>query len=164
MTARDARGRTACFALLVGVTLAAFWAPLSMLIRLTFQDEQYSHILLVPPVSAALFFLDRRRIFSHVQTRWGIGLGLLFAGAIFHWVGRRHSAAASQSDQLAIAICSVVIIWVGCFVLCYGLRAFRAGLFPVLYLFLMVPIPDFLLNRVVFWLQVGSAEASYAVF
>src|SRR5207245_1945207 len=26
------------------------------------------------------------------------------------------------------------------------------------------PIPDFLLNRVIFWLQTGSAEVSYAVF
>ncbi len=144
--------------------LAAFWAPLSMLIRLSFQDEQYSHILLVPPVSAALFFLERRRIFSHVQTRWGIGLGLLFAGAVFHWLGLRHSASASQNDQLAIAMFSAVVIWVGCFVLCYGMRVLRTGLFPVLFLFLMVPIPDFPLDRFIFWLQTWSAEVSYAVF
>ena len=161
---RDARRRTACFALLVGLTLAAFWASLSMLIRLSFQKEEYSHILLLPLVSASLFFLERRRIFSHVETRWAVGSGLLFAGALFYWFGRRHAAAASQNDQLAITIFSLVIIWVGCFVLCYGLRAFRAGLFPVLFLFWMVPIPDFLLNRVIFWLQVASAEASYAVF
>ena len=156
--------RTACFALLVGSMLAAFWAPLSMLIRLSFQDEQYSHILLVPPVSAALFFLERRRIFSHVQTRWGIGLGLLFAGAVFHWLGLRHSASWSENDRLAIAIFSVVVIWVGGFVLCYGMRALRTGLFPVLFLFLMVPIPDFPLDRFVFWLQTWSAEVSYAMF
>jgi exosortase len=146
------------------LTLAAFWAPLSTLIRLSFQREEYSHILLLPLVSASLFFLERRRIFSHVETRWAAGSGLLVAGVLFYWFGRNLAAAASQNDQLAIAIFSVVIIWVGCFVLCYGLRAFRAGLFPLLFLFWMVPIPDFLLDRIIVWLQVASAEVSYAVF
>jgi exosortase len=158
------RARTACFVLLVSLTLAAFWTPLSTLIRFSFVKEEYSHILLLPLVSAALLVLERRRIFSHVETRWAVGSALLLAGVLIYWFGRRHAAAASQNDQLAIAIFSVVIIWVGCFILCYGLRAFRAGLFPVLFLFLMVPIPDVLLDRVIVWLQVASAEVSYAAF
>jgi len=144
--------------------LVAFWAPLSRLIRFTSEQEQYSHIILVPLVSAALFFLERKRIFSHVETRWGLGLGLLFAGAVSHWLGLRHSASWSENDRLAIAIFSVLVMWVGGFVLCYGMRAFRTGLFPVLFLFLMVPIPDFILDRVIVWLQTWSAEVSYAVF
>jgi exosortase len=158
------RARTACFVLLVGLTLVAFWTPLSMLIRFSFRKEEYSHILLLPLVSAALLVLERRRIFAHVETRWAAGSALLFAGVLIYWFGRRHAIAASQNDQLAIAIFSVATIWVGCFVLCYGLRAFRAGFFPVLFLFLMVPIPEFLLDRVIVWLQVASAEVSYAVF
>src|SRR4030095_583640 len=70
------RARTACFVLLVGLTLVAFWTPLSMLIRLSFRKEEYSHILLLPLVSAALLVLERRRIFAHVETRWAAGSGL----------------------------------------------------------------------------------------
>src|SRR5207247_1605205 len=156
--------RSACFAVFVGLTLAAFWAPLSTLIRFSFQHEHYSHIILVPLVSASLFFLERNRIFLHVETRWGAGLGLVFAGALLYWFGQRHLASSSENDQLAIAIFSAVVISVGGFILCSGTRALRAGLFPVLFLFLMVPIPDFFLNRAIFWLQTGSAEVSYAVF
>src|SRR2546426_6435391 len=87
MMGRDTRGRIACFALLVGLMLVAFATPFSRLIRFALQQEQYSHIILVPLVSAALFFLERKRIFSHVETRWGLGLGLLFAGAVSHWLG-----------------------------------------------------------------------------
>src|SRR2546430_1647824 len=161
---RGKTARSACFAVLVCLTLAAFWTPLSTLIRFSFQHEHYSHIILVPLVSASLFFLERGRIFLHVETRWGTGLGLVFAGALLYWFGRRHLASSSENDQLAIAIFSVLVIWVGGFILCYGTRALRAGLFSVLFLFLMVPIPDFFLNRAIFWLQTGSAEVSYAVF
>ena len=161
---RERTARTAGFALLAALTLVAFWAPLSTLIRFSFQHEHYSHIILVPLVSASLFLLERGRIFLHVEARWGAGLGLVFAGALLYWFGQRHLASSSENDQLAIAIFSVVVIWVGGFVLCYGLRAFRSGLFPLLFLFLMVPIPDFFLNRAIFWLQTGSAEVSYAVF
>src|SRR2546427_10856634 len=135
-----------------------------MLIRFSFQQEHYSHIILVPLVSASLFFLERKRIFSHVETCWRAGLGSLFTGALLYWFGQRHFISSSENDRLAISIFSVVVIWVGGFVLCYGVRALRAGLFPMLFLFLMVPIPDFFLNRVIYWLQTWSAEVSYAAF
>jgi len=35
-TSQGRTARSACFALLVGLTLAAFWAPISMLIRFSF--------------------------------------------------------------------------------------------------------------------------------
>ena len=54
------RARTACFALFVGLTLAAFSTPLSKLVRFALQQEQYSHIILVPLVSAALLFWNEK--------------------------------------------------------------------------------------------------------
>ena len=156
--------RGPCFAFVIGLTLATFSAPLSMLIRFSFQQEHYSHIILIPLVSGSLFFLERKRIFSNVETRWGVGCGLLFVGGLLYWLGQRHSTSASENDQLSAAIFSVVVISVGGFVLCYGVQALHKGLFPVLLLFLMVPIPDFFLSRAILWLQIGSAEVSYAVF
>src|SRR5437867_3891432 len=121
--------RSACFAVVVTLTLAEFWTPLSTLIRVSFHQEHYSHIILVPLVSASLFLLERHTIFSHLGTRWRAGLGLIVAGALFHWLGQRYPVWLSENDQLSLAIFSLVIIWVGGFVLCYGLRAFHAGLF-----------------------------------
>src|SRR5262249_32991657 len=74
--------RTVCYAVIVGLTLAVFWAPLSMLIWFSSQHEHYSHIILVPLVAASLFFLERNQIFSHVETRWREGLASVFAGAV----------------------------------------------------------------------------------
>jgi exosortase len=161
---RDCRIRNVCFGSLVGLTLAVFWAHLTTLIQFSFQHEHYSHIILIPLVSASLLLLERRRVFSHVETHWAAGLGVLFTGGLLYRLGQNYFASASENDQLSAAILSVVVVWVGGFVLCYGLQALRIGLFPVLFLFLMVPSPDFLLERVVFWLQMGSAEVSYGLF
>ena len=117
-----------------------------------------------PLVSASLVLRERKRIFSHVETRWRAGLGLLFTGGLLYWFGRRHFISLSENDRLAIAIFSVVVVWAGGFVLCYGVRALRTGVFPMLFLLLMVPTPDFVLDRVIYWLQACSAEVSYAAF
>ena len=42
--------------------------------------------------------------------------------------------------------------------------AFRSAGFPLLLLFLIVPIPSVVLNRLVAALQVGSTERSYLLF
>ncbi len=163
-TVRRKTMNTVSFALVFSLTLAVFWTPLRMLLWFSMQEEQYSHILLIPVVSAFLLLRDRRAIFSNVETGWRAGLGLLVAGALFAWFGQRYSVSLSENDQLRITAFSVVVIWVGGFILCYGLRVFRAALFPVLFLFFIVPIPDVLLNRAIVWLQSGSAEVSYALF
>ena len=156
--------RSVSAALVVALTLAVFWVPLRMLFWFSLQEEQYSHILLVPVVSAFLLVRDRKRIFSSVGTNWRAGPGMLVAGALLNWLGHTYSVSSSENDQLFITTVSVVAMCVGGFILCYGLRAFRAAMFPLLFLFLMAPIPDVLLNRVIVWLQQGSAEVSYAVF
>src|SRR3989442_10460629 len=46
--------RDACFAVFVGLTLMAFWTPLSTLVQFCFREEQYSDIILIPGVSAFL--------------------------------------------------------------------------------------------------------------
>ena len=134
LVADGTTARTVCFAILVGSALAAFWAPLSLLVRYSFQHDHYSHIVLVPLIGVSLLVLERRRIFSHVETSWGAGLGLMFAGALLYWFAQRHPVSSSENDQLSIAIASLVAICLGGLVLCYGHRAFRSGLFPVLFL------------------------------
>jgi exosortase len=156
--------RSACFGGLFLLTLAAFSAPLTRLVRFSIAEEHYSHILVLPLVSACLLVVERRKIFSHLGTCWRGGLALIGAGALFWVLGRGRVASASENDQLCVTMLALVLVWLGSFVLCYGLRAARMALFPLLFLFLMVPIPDFLLDRIIFGLQAGSADVSHMVF
>ena len=161
---RDRIARSVLFALIVTLTIAMAWKPLTMLLRLSFREEQYSHILLIPLISVFLIYLEQGRIFSPLATQWPAGFGLLSAGLFLYWFGQHHSASLSENDRLAMVVFPVVLIWIGGFLLSYGLRAFQAALFPLLFLFLMVPLPDFFLKRAIYWLQIGSAEVTSALF
>src|SRR5215470_7283131 len=84
----DSRGRIArslLFALIVALTLAMSWTSLTILLRLSFREDQYSHILLIPLISAYLFYLERKRIFSCLSTQWPVGFGLLSGGLFLYW-------------------------------------------------------------------------------
>src|SRR5262249_919882 len=45
--------------------------------------------------------------------------------------------------------------------LCYGIAAFRKFSFPLLFLLLMIPVPEPVLNRIVALLQWGSADVAH---
>ena len=42
----------------------------------------------------------------------------------------------------------------------YGLKSFRVALFPLLFLFLMVPVPVFIMDKLIYFLQVCSTEVT----
>jgi exosortase len=67
-------------------------------------------------------------------------------------------------DQLSIAALAIVFISIAGFVLCYGQQSFRAALFPLLFLVLMVPMPAVVLDNTVLALQKGSAVMTYALY
>jgi len=154
--------RSGWFSALMLFTLVCFWTPLSTLIQFSFQHEHYSHVILVPMIVSALVLLDRKGIFVQTETNWWAGSGLICVGGLFYVFAQRQFILASQNDRLSAPIFAIVVVWVGVFILCYGIRAFRRSLFPFLFLFLMIPIPDFLLERIIAWLLAGSAEVSDA--
>jgi exosortase len=134
------------------------------LVEYSLRDESSSHIILIPLVAFFLLYLERRRIFSTIQTSTGLGLGLALGGAILYCFAAWGPIPQNGNWPLSLETLSVVLLWVGGFVLCYGVEALRAGSFPVLFLLLMVPLPDVVLNRAIAALQEGSTEIAYLIF
>ena len=153
----------ACFLLLGALSLILLWAPLTMLVKLSLQDERYSHILIVPLISLAFLYVERKKIFfglhfSPLQSAPLLALGIIafsIAGA---------SSSLDQSLRLSLTVCALISTWLAAFVFCYGVRCFRAALFPLLFLALMIPVPIAALDYVVFLLQKGSAAVAYVLF
>jgi exosortase len=152
------------FALFSIGTLLLFGTHLYDLVGLSLQDDRYSHVLLIPVMSAFLLYLQRRSVFARPQYGLKMSLPLLAAGIALLYLAKTRLFTLNSNDRLAVVIlAAVLVVWAG-FILCYGTPAFRAGLFPLLFLVLMVPIPTFVLDKTVLGLQEGSAVMTYALF
>jgi exosortase len=141
-----------------------FYAPMKLLLVSSFGNELYSHIIVIPVVSIYLLYIRRREIFKENSLSVIPGCVFIVGGIIFYIVGTGKGADFDQNDFLSLMTFSAVICWIGGFVLFYGIEASRVALFPLLFLLFMVPVPGFLMERIILVLQICSAEVSYWIF
>ncbi|MGC2021084.1 MAG: exosortase/archaeosortase family protein [Candidatus Sulfotelmatobacter sp.] len=152
------------FSILGAISLAIWWSPLASSFALALHDDQYTHILLILPISAALIFMDWKRPEPFHGSSAILGSALLIAAASVTFFMRWKALALSPDERLAVNMLALVVWWIAAFILCFGDRAFRRSLFPLCFLFWLVPFPDFVLNPVVNLLQQGSAAAAHLLF
>jgi len=139
-------------------------SPLGALVHLALNEDTYSHILLVPFVTVALVCMNRQALFARAESSPVAAAAFFLAGGLLYAMRARLDALASGKVLLTFTILSaVLVLWSG-FLVCFGGRTFRAGLFPLLFLLLAVPIPVPLVDRVIVWLQQGSSEVTYWLF
>jgi exosortase len=127
------------------------------LLRLSLRDDRYTHILLIPIITFYLIYLNRNRVFNHPRVCLSRSLPLLAAGLALLYVAQGRFWTVNLNDRLSVVILVAILEWSAGFVLCYGVQSFRAALFPLLFLFLMIPIPIVVLDYVVLALREGSA-------
>src|SRR5258708_17687440 len=150
------------FFILGALSLAMWWRPLASTVALALRDEQYTHILLILPVSAALIFLDWKSPEPLAKSSSWIGLILLLAAAVLKVMVR--ILVLPSDEQLSLNMLALVLWWIGAFTLCFGTRAFKRALFPLGFLLWIVPIPESFLGPIVKLLQQGSAESARLLF
>ncbi len=126
-------------------------------VRMSLSNADASHLLLIPFISAWLLFVERRKIFLGLSSDRVFGGSLLFLACCAALASRFAGGSSSLDLQLSGYILSLVLFWVAGFTLLFGKTATRAGHFSLLFLFLMVPLPNFLLSHVIYLLQAGSA-------
>ncbi|HMD84924.1 MAG TPA: exosortase/archaeosortase family protein [Terriglobia bacterium] len=160
--------RNVLFLFLAIVSLFVFWTPLTALLgysqRPQHQYDKYSHTLLIPFITMAMVFLERRRIFASVQYRFRIGVILLLLGLTLKAYAERAVNQLGEENALSMSILGLVIFWTAGFILCYGTRAYGAGAFPLLFLLLGVPIPNLLLDAPLWAVRYESTEVCSLIF
>ncbi len=144
------------------ISLILFWAPLTTLAALSLGDDRYTHLILIPFLSAGVIYVDRQRIFGAPANSLRVGLPLVALGISLYFL--TELPALSGPYRLPVLILGLVVIWWGGMALFFGTRALRAAAFPLAFLLLMIPIPVFILGRMVAGLQEGSAEISSMLF
>lgn len=160
--------RFLCFGMLFSLATALFWRFIVATIVLATRDDRFTHILLIWPISTALIFTDRSVLLEKASSnQWSL---LSFVGApILIGIARGVSKPGlslfhSPDEQLAAAMSIVVIVWIATFVMCFGRRVARSLLFPLCFLFWIIPIPLFALQKIMQDLQQGSAIATSLLF
>jgi len=160
--------RNVLFAFLVAMSVFIFWTPLRRLLHYALlgdnQYDQYSYTMAIPFISMAIMFAERSKLFTTVQYCFRTGVSLLLTGVTLNWFAERNMHPLGADNSLSIEIFALVIFWLAGFILCYGTQAFRAGAFPLLFLLLSVPIPDWLLGKPIVAVQYGSTEVCSLVF
>jgi exosortase len=154
----------ALFGFLGAVSIAIWWSPLAASLGLALRDERYTHILLILPISAALIFVDwksSQRLSGRNVRISALGLAIAIGVTA---VARSRVLPLTPDVRLSIDMLGFVMWLIAAFVLCFGTTAFRRALFPLCFLLWMVPLPQFVLNPVVSFLQRGSAAAAHLLF
>jgi len=156
--------RHASFVAFVLISSIAFLRTLSALVQYSLDNASSSHIILIPLVAFFLLYVERQTVFPITRASVALGSALALGGVVLFWLARLGPIPQDGNWLLSLQTFSVVLVWMGGFLICYGFAAFRAAAFPLLFLLLMVPIPDVVLDRIVHALQEGSTEIAYLIF
>jgi len=158
------RRNTVWFVAYTAACALVFLPTLRNLIHVALASDTYSAHFAHPFRQHLLLWMERNRWSKTLTRSTSSAAVLLLAGAVLGALGWRGTAAAPESDWLALSIMGFLFFFWAGFLLFYGSSAFKAALFSLLFLLLMVPIPGFLLNRFIAWLQVGSADVTELIF
>jgi len=138
------------------------WPLVVAIVRLSLHDDRYLQILLAPFLCGFLIHWYRAEIFAAPEYAPRVGVPLVLVAVILcitatYWQPR-------TTTTLLLAQSAFVLLSASAFFLVCGARSFRAALYPLCCLLLMIPLPSGLMDQVSAGFQHGSANVSYAIF
>jgi len=149
---------------LVIVSAALAWHALFHAFKLAATDDQYTQILLILPVSFAFIYMEWSSVRRFLKAGFGVGVTVTCAAVLVAISAIALAGRITPDVRLALEMFALITFWIGSFVLCFGTKVSRFLLFPLGFLYWMVPLPAIVLNEIVRYLQEGSAIASKALF
>jgi exosortase len=163
-TARITLKRLSLYGLWLLLSVAIFWGPCTALIHYSLGNDNASQILLIPLISAWLLYLEHKRIFAELSQDYASAIILIVLSVGVSLWARQSGPAWSPSGVLCAYILALVLAWIAGFALLFGRFALNNARFSLLFLLLMVPLPDAVLNYAIYCLQKGSADVAGMIF
>jgi exosortase len=140
------------------------WNCTRVLFALILTNDTFSQIPLIPCVTLFLLWTERKNFPSEISSDWIRGCALITAGTFSVSASALGFWQLSAHNQSCLFVFGVVLIWLGAFTLFLGRVAFSAARFSLLFLIFMIPIPEPLLSKIIYWLQLGSADIAELFF
>jgi exosortase len=122
--------------------------------RFWWDDENYSHGLLIPFVIGYILWTERDRLAS-VEKRPRVlwGAAAVAAALLMLWVGTAGAELFTQRTSLVVLLAGVVVYF-------WGRVLLRAVFVPLLLLALAIPVPTIVFNKVAFPLQLFASRCA----
>ncbi len=156
--------RNAIFVFMCLIGVGIVYTPLTQVFHQGARSEYYSHIMLIPLVTGYLIYTRRKRVFIDITYSYNPGLLVVLCGFLSFAFGRYFHDRVDLNDYTSLIVLSAVLFWIGGFLFCYGLQAFRSARFPLLFMVFVIPIPSVVMDNVIYILQVGSTEVTNFLF
>lgn len=164
MSAPDRKWKHVLFVIPTAIGLILFRDPLRELVALSSTSELYQHIPLIPLVSGYFLFLHRKDFPAISYGSPWAGTAGVAAGLSLFLLGGWIEPGLSRNDYLSLMMAGLVLWTLASFVLAYGMGGLKTCLFPMLFLVFIIPVPGFILDPAVTFLQTASAEVSDLIF
>jgi exosortase len=143
--------------LLAAAVVAVFWQVFVRLVDAWIVDGNYSHGFLIIPIALYFVWERRERLAAAESSPNWFGLVVLAGGLATLLAGLWGSELFLSRIALLPVIAGIVL-----FVL--GWQHLRILRFPIVFLFLMIPIPAIIFNQIAFPLQLLASRAgSWAI-
>jgi exosortase C (VPDSG-CTERM-specific) len=164
----DSRRRVYRCGFLILLLSALFVKPLIVLGKLALADNLYSHLVLIPVVSAYLIRLKLPALPSVPSNgrRVKPAVAPLIFGALVlaGWFMAPHEWRNVPANSASLLILSYVCFIWAIFIAVLGWNTIRRLLFPVAFLLFLVPFPIAVTNQIEGFFQHTSAHASSLLF
>ena len=141
----------------LAITLAVIFAYATVLVKLGndwWVDENYSHGLLIPFVIGYILWLQRDQLTTlkpRSNALWG---GLAIGAALVAlWAGVAGAELYTQRLSLLLIVAGLLLYF-------FGTRLLRFMFVPLVLLFLSIPIPAIVFNRIAFPLQLFASRCA----
>jgi exosortase len=138
------------------VLIAWLYAPIvAHLVRQWWSDPNFSHGFFVPAFSAFVVWQESARLSQVRRSPSSWGLPVIVLSLLMLIVG-------TYGAELFLSRLSLVLLTVGMVIFFLGWPMFRALLFPLAFLILMIPIPAIVFSQMTFPLQIIASKLAAA--
>ena len=148
-------GRSLYQPFLISLALAFLYATvLSKLARDWWNDENYSHGLLIPFIIGYILWTQRERLAAFAgRASFGWGAATILIGLFALWAGTAGAELFVQRTSLVLMLAGIVVYF-------WGFKLLRLVAVPLALLLLAIPIPAILLNKIAFPLQLLASRCA----
>ncbi|MCK5581116.1 MAG: exosortase/archaeosortase family protein [Candidatus Omnitrophica bacterium] len=154
----DTRPRRLVRQIIAGVLFLSVYLPtlIWMWDRWFARDSYYSHGILIPFVAGYLIWQKKDELQKIVCVRSRLGMVLIVVGIIVHLISSILRIYFSSGFSMLLVLVGLILHF-------YGKKVMRVVLFPVGFLFFMIPIPLVVIVNISFQMKLFAAEIAEQV-